>query len=115
MTVIVQLLQFHFSLLILIKLLCVAGATVKMSSQYNCRTKGRIEYCFNGSKVVDGIYAPIGVHEWTSIAMTQDQSNPWLQIDLRKSFCISAVKIWNSRVGRRFSWLMIIQLLIPTV
>ena len=62
-----------------------------MSSQYQC-IRG---YCFEGSKVVDGIYAPIGVREFTSIAHTLNKTNPWIQIDLGKSFCISAVKIWN--------------------
>ena len=82
-------------------MLYIAGAIVKMSSQYKCVTRKSIEYCFYGSKVVDGIYAPIGVHEYTSIAITQNQDNPWLQIDLEKSFCISAVQIWNRiMIGR---------------
>ena len=76
-----------------------------MSSQYRCLPKDSNLYCFNGFKVVDGIYAPIGVHEFTSIAHTEYETNPWLQIDLRKSLCISAVKIWNrnmDHVGRHF-------------
>ena len=81
----------------------IVGAVVKMLSQYPClMTKELNLNCFNGSKVVDGIYTPIGVHEYTSIAITQNQDNPWLQIDLGKSFCISAVKIWNRSAGRRF-------------
>ena len=52
-------------------------------------------YHFQGSKVVDGLYAPIGVHELTSIAITENELSPWIQIDLQDNFCISAVKIWN--------------------
>ena len=72
--------------------LYIVGAVVKMSSQNPCSSNG---HCFNGSKVVDGIYAPIGVHEQTSLAHTLNENNPWIQIDLGKSFCISAVKVWN--------------------
>ena len=74
-----------------------------MPSQLRCLTRESSLYCFNGSKVVDGIYAPIGVHEWTSIAATLEETNPWLQIDLGKSFCISAVKIWN-KIMRNKGW-----------
>ena len=81
----------------------IVGAVVKMSSQLLCRTEDSILYCFNGSKVVDGIYTPIGVPEWTSIAVTLNEINPWLQIDLGKSFCISAVKIWN-KIMRNKGW-----------
>ena len=66
-----------------------------MSSQFQCLTEDSNLYCFNGSKVVDGIYAPMGVHEYTSFAATLNEINPWLQIDLGKSFCISAIKVWN--------------------
>ena len=72
-----------------------------MSSQYPCLHG----YCYNGSKVVDGIYTPINVYEHSIIAHTLNETNPWLQIDLEKSFCISAVKIWNRNMeiaGRRF-------------
>ena len=62
-----------------------------MPSTYNCV----YSYCFNGSKAVDGLYEPRGVHEYTSIAQTNVESNPWIQIDLAQAFCISAVKIWN--------------------
>ena len=70
---------------------CVEGTIVKMSSLNLCSQS----YCFQGSKVVDGIYAPIGVHELTSIAITEQELSPWIQIDLQDNFCISAVKIWN--------------------
>ena len=30
-------------------------------------------------------------------ASTDYEENPWIQIDLRKKFCITAVKIWNRR------------------
>ena len=73
----------------------IAGAIVQKSSPYECVTRDSNVYCHNGSKAVDGIYAPIGVHEFTSIAITEYEKNPWLQIDLGKSLCISAVKIWN--------------------
>ena len=73
----------------------IAGAIVQKSSPYKCVTRKSNLYCHNGSKVVDGIYAPVGVNELTSVAHTGYEKNPWLQIDLEKSFCISAVKIWN--------------------
>ena len=76
-----------------------------MSSQLRCLTSKSNLYCFNGSKVVDRIYAPIGVHEWTSISHTLHKTNPWLHIDLKKSLCISAVTIWNRNMdgaGRHF-------------
>ena len=77
-----------------------------MSSQFRCVTVDSNLYCLNGSKVVDGIYAPIDVHEFTSLAHTLNEINPWIQIDLRKSFCVSAVKIWNRIMdtdeGKRF-------------
>ena len=50
---------------------------------------------FNGSKVVDGIYAPIGMPEQTSLAHTNNDHHPWIQIKLYQDFCVSAVKIWN--------------------
>ena len=51
------------------------------------------------SNVVDGIYAPIGINEKTSVAATKIESNPWIQIDLSRNFCVSAVKIWNRYLG----------------
>ena len=52
------------------------------------------------SNVVDGIYAPtIGINERTSVAATKYESNPWIQIDLSRNFCVSAVKIWNRYFG----------------
>ena len=74
-----------------------------MSSQYRCLPKDSNLYCFNGFKVVDGIYAPIYVHKWTSIAATLNETNPWLQIDLGQSICISAVKAWN-RIKEKGGW-----------
>ena len=85
--------------------LYIVGASVKISSQYPCESQDSNLYCHNGSKAVDGIYAPIGVHEYTSIAHTEHETNPWIQIDLGKSLCISAVKIWNRNMdgaGRHF-------------
>ena len=77
-----------------------------MSSQFRCLTRDSNLYCLNGSKAVDGIYAPIGVDELTSLAATLNEINPWLQIELEKSSCISAVKIWNRNMdtneGKRF-------------
>ena len=73
----------------------IVGAVVKMSSQHQC-TSG---YCFNESKAVDGIYTLTGLHEYTSIAHTLHQNNPWIQIDLGTSLCIAAVKIWNFVTG----------------
>ena len=52
-------------------------------------------YCFDGSKVVDGIYAPIGMNEFTSMAHTTKNDQPWIQVELCQQFCVSAVKIWN--------------------
>ena len=79
--------------------LYIVGAVVKMSSQYKCLTEESNLYCFNGSKVVDGIDTPIGVHDFTSLAVTLNETNTWLQIDLGKSFCISAAKIWNRNMA----------------
>ena len=69
----------------------IIGADVTMSSIRECTDS----YCFDGSKVVDGIYAPIGMHELTSIAHTGYEYHPWIQIKLYQNFCVSAVKIWN--------------------
>lgn len=69
----------------------IAEADVKMSSTF----VGSSGFLFDGSKVVDGIYAPIGMHEFTSIAITLSEPSPWMQIDLSKKFCVSAVKIWK--------------------
>ena len=69
----------------------VIGADVTMSSIKPCINP----HCFNGSKVIDGIYAPIDMHERTSMAHTRTENNPWIQIKLYQKFCVSAVKIWN--------------------
>ena len=67
-----------------------------MSSQYQC-TRG---FCFPGSKAVDGIYLQAtGEHEYTSIAVTNQEVNSYIQIDLEENHCISAVKVWNRRVN----------------
>ena len=56
-------------------------------------------YCFNRSKVVDGMYVPAtGEQELQSLAHTELGNTSWIQIDLKTSFRISAVKIW-SRAG----------------
>ena len=65
----------------------IAGADVEMSSVYG--------NSFDGSKVVDGIRAPIGIPESTSIAITKGEVSPWMQIDLSRDSCASAVKIWQ--------------------
>ena len=63
-----------------------------MSSVYKCE-RG---YCFEGAKAVDGIYKPLrGQNEFLSVAHTNKEQNPWIQIDLGQAYCISAVKIWN--------------------
>ena len=62
-----------------------------MSSIWKCTDSD----CTDGSKVVDGIYAPIDMNEQTSLAHTGYEYNPWIQIKLYQSFCVSAVKIWN--------------------
>ena len=63
-----------------------------MSSVYRCR----YGYCFEGAKAVDEIYKPpSGENELLSIAITNKEQNPWIQIDLGQAYCISAVKIWN--------------------
>ena len=62
-----------------------------MSSTYRCIDSN----CFDGSKVVNGIYAPIGMIELTSMAHTTEENHPWIQIKLSQNFCVSAVKIWN--------------------
>ena len=61
-----------------------------MSSQFGCDA-----YCYNGSKVVDGIYLPPGADDRISVAHTRHEVNSYIQIDLEVSRCITAVKIWN--------------------
>ena len=68
-------------------MICFAGAEVSMSSQYNKK--------YIGAKAVDGKYEPVGVNELTSIAITTNEPNPWIMIDLSEAHCISAVKTWN--------------------
>ena len=55
-----------------------------MSSQFEA---------YAGSFAVDGIYE--SQNEVSSLAHTQVDINPWIQIDLSQSYCISAVKVWN--------------------
>ena len=69
----------------------VVEANVTMSSTWGCTNL----YCFDGSKVVDGIYASIDMNELTSMAHTTKENHPWIQIRLALNSCISAVKIWN--------------------
>ena len=72
------------------------GKLVTLSSQYPCS----LGYCFEGSKAVDGIYAPTdGAHEFTSIAHTLSTTDAWLQIDLEEPHCVFAVKVWNRGAG----------------
>ena len=75
-----------------IVLVIITGAVVTMSSTLNPTD-------FNGSKVVDGIYAPIDMPEQTSLAHTNNDHHPWIQIKLYQNFCVSAVKIWNRNKG----------------
>ena len=69
----------------------IIGADVTMSSIRECTDS----YCFDGSKAVDGIYAPIDMNELTSMAHTAKENHPWIQVELYQQFCVSAVKIWN--------------------
>ena len=55
-----------------------------MSSQFEA---------YAGGFAVDGIYE--SQNEVSSLAHTQVDINPWIQIDLSQSYCISAVKVWN--------------------
>ena len=48
---------------------------------------------YAGRFAVDGIYKP--ENDVASLAHTEADSNPWIQIDLSQSYCISAVKVWN--------------------
>ena len=48
---------------------------------------------YAGRFAVDGIYKP--ENDFASLAHTEADSNPWIQIDLSQSYCISAVKVWN--------------------
>lgn len=60
-----------------------------MSSQFECGSHD----CHNGSKAIDGLYRL--EPEYSSLAHTNEDPNPWIQIELTKAYCISAVKIWN--------------------
>ena len=66
-------------------------AQVEMSSIYRCHQG----YCFEGSKAVDGIYEPGPESELSNLAHTDDEPNPWIQINLDQAYCIIAVKVWN--------------------
>ena len=67
-----------------------SGAAVKMSSVRDCDGAT----CFEGAKAVDGIYQPLN-KLLESVAYTNEEENPWIQIDLGDATCIAAVRIWN--------------------
>ena len=61
---------------------------------------------FDGSNIIDGIYAPIDTDDLSSLAATLSENNPWMQIDLTIDLCISAVKIWNAGVSSLGIWFL---------
>ena len=66
---------------------------MKMSSTYPCRHG----YCNNASKAVDGVYEPEpGQVEESFFSATEYELNPWIQIDLGRTYNIFAVKVWKA-------------------
>ena len=51
---------------------------------------------FEAGKAVDGIYLPIGIHEFSSIVHTiAIDKSPWWRVNLERIHCIWAVRILN--------------------
>ena len=50
-------------------------------------------YHFNGELAVDGIYEDHSVP--ASIAASEAERSPWIQIDLEDTYCIEGVQLWH--------------------
>jgi len=52
---------------------------------------------FPASKAVDGIYLPseFGVDEIASLAHTNQELSPWIQVDLIVNHFVEGVKVWD--------------------
>ena len=51
---------------------------------------------FNASKAVDGIYLPReGEIDWSQIAQTEFEVNPWLRTNLQQNHVVLYVRILN--------------------
>jgi len=52
---------------------------------------------YSGSKAVDGFYLPSdsGSDPLTSLAYTNKELSPWIQVDLAINHYVDGVKIWN--------------------
>jgi len=50
-----------------------------------------------GSNAVDGIYIPShsGLNELTSVAHTERELSPWIQVDMGINHFVEGVKIWD--------------------
>jgi len=63
---------------------------------------------YSGLKAVDGIYLPsdFGVHEIVSLAHTNLELSPWIQVDLITNHFVDGVKIWDRSEGHNQSELI---------
>jgi len=68
---------------------CISGKIVDLSTEYGAH--------YHGEKATDGLYLPSqnGMSERTSIAHTQRELSPWIQVDLHTDHFVYGVKIWN--------------------
>ena len=74
-----------------------AGDVVEsLSTQY-----GDI-YNYGPHKAVDGLYHyndEPGVGQYDSLVSTLAEQSPWIELDLKESYCINSVKIWDRAEG----------------
>ena len=62
---------------------------------------------YGPGKAIDGLYhySDEGIGSGDSLLVTGVRQSPWIQLDLRESYCIYSVKIWDRAEGvtaRRF-------------
>jgi len=52
---------------------------------------------YAGFKAIDGIYLPShsGFTEYQSLAHTEKELSPWIQVDLEDTYYVDGVKIWD--------------------
>ena len=56
---------------------------------------------FGPGKAIDGLYhySDEGIGNLDSLVVTDVRQSPWIQLDLRESYCINSVKIWDRAEG----------------
>ena len=69
----------------------------KPATQITTHTDEEI-YTYGAGKAVDGIYLPT-VHEYSSVSVTTEVTNPWWRVDLGQVHCVWGVNILN-RAGK---------------